>query len=75
VNLGGELDRCVEGAALKKDVKKFKAEATQALEALKADPSRLVNRDPFRNVDKIAKKLGLKECGEHLRRASLPATR
>jgi gas vesicle protein len=56
------IDALKEPAALKKDVKKFKAQVTQALEALEADPSSIVNTDPFRNVDKIAKRLGLKEC-------------
>jgi hypothetical protein len=56
------IDALKEPAALKKDVKRFKAAVTQALTALEARPARLVNADPFRNVDKIAKKLGLKEC-------------
>jgi hypothetical protein len=55
------IDALKEPAALKKDVKKFKAEVTQALEAIEADPAGFVNTDPFRNVDKIAKKLGLKK--------------
>ena len=56
------IDALKEPAALKKDVKKFKAEVAKALAALEADPLALVDTDPFRDVDKIAKKLGLKEC-------------
>lgn len=56
------IDALKEPAALKKDVRKFKAEVAKSLAALEADPLALVNTDPFRNVDKIAKKLGLKEC-------------
>jgi hypothetical protein len=56
------IDALKESAALKRGVKEFKAEVTEALAALEANPSIIVNTDPFRNVDKIAKKLGLKEC-------------
>jgi hypothetical protein len=56
------IDALKEPAALKKDVRRFKAEVAKSLAALEADPSSIVNTDPFRNVDKIAKKLGLKEC-------------
>jgi hypothetical protein len=56
------IDALKEPAALKKDVKKFKAEVAEALDALEADPLAAVNSDPFKGVDKIARKLGLKEC-------------
>ena len=56
------IDALKEPAALKKDVKKFKAEVTQALAALEADPLTFVDTDPLAKATKLAKKLGLKEC-------------
>ena len=51
-----------EPAALKKDVSKFKAEVVKSLAVLEADPLALVDADPLAKAEKIAKKLGLKEC-------------
>jgi len=58
------IDALKEPAALKKDVKRFKAAANDAVAHVEANPSVLLNEksDPFAKVNKIARKLGLKVC-------------
>jgi len=58
----GSIDALNEPKSVRKDLKKFKAEVARALAALEADPLASLNTDLFAKVDKIAKKLGLKEC-------------
>lgn len=58
------IDTLAEPAALKKDIKSFKAAVAKALSALEADPATGFGggNDPFAKVDKIARRLGLKAC-------------
>jgi len=56
------IDALNEPKSVKKDLKKLKTAVAQALDTLEADPTSIVNEDLFLKVDKIAKKLGLKEC-------------
>ena len=58
------IDALDEPKSLKSDVRKFKAAARAAVAAVEADPTSAFTgqRDPFAKVDKIAKKLGPKEC-------------
>jgi Txe/YoeB family toxin of Txe-Axe toxin-antitoxin module len=57
------IDALNEPKSVKKDLKKFKAAVAQALETIEADPTALAgSKDPFAKVDKIGKRLGLKEC-------------
>jgi len=58
-----DIDALDEPKALKKDVKKFEVATAAAVARLQADPSLLAgSSDPFAKANKIAKRLGLKNC-------------
>ena len=58
-----DIDGLQEPKSLKKDVKKFKSEVAKAIVALDSDPSVLLaNEDPFKDANKVARRLGLKAC-------------
>jgi Txe/YoeB family toxin of Txe-Axe toxin-antitoxin module len=57
------IDALNEPKSVKKDLKKFKTAVAQALDTIEADPTAVAGgKDPFAKVDKIIKRLGLKEC-------------
>ena len=57
------IDDLNEPKALKKDVKKFEVATAAAVIRLQADPSLLAgSADPFAKANKIARRLGLKNC-------------
>jgi hypothetical protein len=60
------IDALNEPKSLKSNLKKFKAEVNKALTAIEADPQGVFagNNDPFKKVDKYARKLGLKACAD-----------
>jgi hypothetical protein len=58
-----DIDALNEPKALKKDVKKFEVATAAAVTTLQADPSLLAgSSDPFAKANKVAKRLGLKNC-------------
>ena len=57
------IDDLNEPKALKKDVKQFEVATAAAVTRLQADPSLLAgSADPFAKANKIARRLGLKNC-------------
>ena len=55
-----------EPKSLRRDVKKFAAEATAAIESIEADPQAAFAgpNDPFAKANKVARRLGLKACAD-----------
>jgi hypothetical protein len=58
-----QIDALEEPKALTAGVKKFTTAVSDAVAKVEADPT-ILNGDPFKKVDKIAKKIGLKTCAE-----------
>jgi len=57
------IDALNEPKSVKTDLKKFKTAVARALDTIEADPTAVAGgKDPFAKVDKIIKRLGLKEC-------------